>query len=754
MTTFNTITFLLFNWWSISPPLLHVGAFLSLPQSNKPLAPFTQHGNPLFQSRPYQKQRKTRLNTAIEDKDDGNHSEGYADGGDLTPLFVEAKDSSMQSGIRRSFSNLGASPSLMQSMERVRIGLLGKHDDADALSNDDRLKQIVQKGIQFQQKQTRNTASDDLSFPTMERVPGCIATVHLKTTLIRTTISDTSSSPPAKKKNDPKEYRVVLDGTADAMLSGGLLAVLADTFSSSDVTQETTISAADILNLDPDSLTTAMGLQNVLSRGRNDGMASMARVVQRQIKSLIGDEEQSSQGIADGTTDVLVVDDDRLNQLLSTASATSIESQKEGSSHKQPTVAMLLSGGVDSSVALHLLLRQNYNVTAFYLRIWLEDELAHLGECPWEDDLQVCQAVCDHAGKTGKSVQLETVSLGKEYREQVVSYTIEEAKRGRTPNPDIMCNSRVKFGCFLEYIETSGMEFDYVASGHYARLEEVVPSSTAAIQIPKKKRLFRAPDPVKDQSYFLCALTQQQLSKVIFPIGSYQKSEVRELANHFQLPNRDRPDSQGLCFLGKVKFDEFLASYLGKRPGDVVDALNGEVIGRHNGLWYHTVGQRKGIGKVMHPLATARGPWYVVAKDQKRDFVYVSNKYHEEEGFASSRSEFEVEDVRWILGEPPVEVQEEDSSLRIPSWKETRMDMKIRHGPRIVQGSLFLKDDGSVGNICLDKKDGGLAPGQYVVFYQPGTDECLGAGVISEKHWAKFLQNYSKQLKEKEAVSK
>ena len=196
--------------------------------------------------------------------------------------------------------------------------------------------------------------------------------------------------------------------------------------------------------------------------------------------------------------------------------------------------------------------------------------------------------------------------------------------------------------------------------------------------------------------------------------------------------------------MGKVKFDDFLASYLGDSPGDVVDALNGEVIGRHNGLWYHTVGQRKGIGKVMFPLATARGPWYVVAKDQSQDIVYVSNRYDEED-FARARSEFEVEDVIWISGEVPLEAKAdgcEEGSVEL-KWKDMRMDMKIRHGPRIVKGTLRLKEeDGSTGNVYLDNKDGGLAPGQYVVFYQEDTMECLGAGVISEKHWAKFLLQY------------
>ncbi|KAL7506072.1 hypothetical protein ACHAXN_003397 [Cyclotella atomus] len=559
---------------------------------------------------------------------------------------------------------------------------------SDSTSIDGINKRIVQAGLDWNKKQKPSVQNSDayLQYDDLERVPGCIATVHLQTSLIPKLISGTATK-------SPNDYHVLISGTSDAMLSGGLLAILSNTLSNEQIT------AADVLELDSTKLTSAMGLQSVLSRGRNDGMASMVRVIQSQIRSLL---------FGGSTIDLQVSADAETNS---------------PSTSNKPRVAMLLSGGVDSSVALHLLLRQNYNVTAFYLRIWLEDELAHLGECPWEDDLKVCQAVCEHAG----DVPLQTVSLGKEYRERVVQYTIDEARKGRTPNPDINCNSRVKFGCFLEYIESNGMEFDYIASGHYARLEDDADGT--------HKRLFRAPDPVKDQSYFLCALTQKQLSKVLFPIGEYQKSQVRELAAEFQLPNRDRPDSQGLCFLGKVKFDDFIASYLGKNPGDIIDALTGEVIGNHNGLWYHTVGQRKGIGPVLFPKATAHGPWYVVAKDQERNIVFVSNKYDEED-FAQARSEFEVDDIRWIAGALP-----RQASIAW-TWKEMELEMKIRHGPKIVQGTLLLKDDGSSGNIRLEKKDGGLAPGQYVVFYEKGGDECLGAGIISEKHWANFLQHY------------
>jgi tRNA-specific 2-thiouridylase len=287
-----------------------------------------------------------------------------------------------------------------------------------------------------------------------------------------------------------------------------------------------------------------------------------------------------------------------------------------------------------------------------------------------------------------------------------------------------MCNSRVKFGCFYDAIEGRG--FDYVASGHYAQL--VVDDKTGL------KKLLRAPDPVKDQSYFLCALTQEQLQKVIFPIGHLQKSEVRELAQEFDLPNKNRPDSQGLCFLGKVKFDEFLGAYLGERPGKILDAATGEQIGRHRGVWYHTVGQRKGIGKVLDPKATSRGPWYVVSKDPSRDIVYASNEY-DEDIFTAARTKVFVEDIHWINGAPPAEIVAEDGS-----FQPTRFQMKIRHGPRIVEGSLGLETADS-GSVTLDNKDGGLAPGQFVVFYKEDEPECLGAGIISERHWAKFLSD-------------
>lgn len=506
---------------------------------------------------------------------------------------------------------------------------------------------------------------DEVLVSPLQRVSGCVANVNVQTTLVHN--------------------RVLLDGEADAIVSRGLLALLSQVLEN--------IAANDVLELDPDSVADELHLRTILSQGRNDGLASMVRVVQSQIRQLIHPSES-------------------IHETEESTPAT-----LNGKSH-QPTAAMLLSGGVDSSVALNILKRQNYNVTAFYLKIWLEDELAHLGQCPWEDDYRVCQQVCQQAG-----VPLETISLQDEYKDQVISYTVQEAKRGRTPNPDVMCNSRVKFGCFYNAIEGRG--FDYVASGHYAQL---------ATDENGVKRLLRAPDPVKDQSYFLCALTQDQLDRVLFPIGEYEKTQVRELAQEFDLPNKYRPDSQGLCFLGKVKFDEFLAAYLGERPGDIVDARTGDVLGRHRGVWYHTVGQRKGIGKVLNPKATSRGPWYVVAKDPEHDIVYASNEY-DEEVFTEARSDFYVEDVQWIAGSPPNELIDDNGDFR-----RGQFHMKIRHGPRIVKGSLHLTEP-TAGNVKLDSKDGGLAPGQYVAFYELDGSECFGGGVISERHWAKFLLN-------------
>ena len=540
----------------------------------------------------------------------------------------------------------------------------GNSFDFSNASVDDIQKHLVEKGISFKQ-----TSLEDE--PNMSRVPGCVATVYIL----------------AKEETiDEATSRISLSGNSDAIVSRGLLSLL------NEYLQELTLD--QILQLQPEEVADFLGVRPALSKGRNDGLANMLTIVQDQLRG-------------DGDT--------KPAEIIESASPDD----------KKPTVALLLSGGVDSSVAFRLLLEQGYDVTPFYLKIWLEDELAHLGECPWEDDVQTCREVCDQVG-----IELQTISLQQEYHQRVMQHTLNEASMGRTPNPDILCNSRVKFGCFLEYLKGLPDQFDYIASGHYAQVKRDDEQS----KTPGLARLFRAPDPVKDQSYFLCALNQAQLSRLLFPIGHLEKTEVRQLADNFELPNRSRPDSQGLCFLGKVKFSDFMRINLGEQVGDLMDAMTGEIIGQHHGVWYHTVGQRKGIGPYLEPKATAKGPWYVVAKDPAKNIVYASNQY-DQDVFLQARSEFHVENLHWISGTEPTELMDEEGKYHFT--------LKIRHGPKLAYGSLEVLEDDDENNrnggvIKLDDKDGGLAPGQYVVFYTDD-EECLGGGIISERHWAKFL---------------
>ncbi|MBU1007746.1 tRNA 2-thiouridine(34) synthase MnmA [Candidatus Dependentiae bacterium] len=349
-------------------------------------------------------------------------------------------------------------------------------------------------------------------------------------------------------------------------------------------------------------------------------------------------------------------------------------------------IAVLVSGGVDSSLALQLLRDAGHDITAFYLKIWLEDELSYLGSCPWQDDLAYAKAHCDRLG-----VPLKVVSLQQEYRDRVVAYTVASVRAGRTPNPDVLCNQRIKFGAFYDKI---GDEFDQVATGHYAKVEE-----QDGLYLLKTTS-----DPVKDQTYFLANLNQNQLSRAIFPIGHLTKEQVRELAQQYDLPSKNRKDSQGICFLGKIKFKDFIQHHVGVKHGDIVEFETGDKIGEHEGFWYHTIGQRKGLG-------LSGGPWYVVAKDLEKNIVYASNKYHEPE---KKRDQFEVGDCHWIAGPPDA---------------NDLLHVKLRHGSQTYGCSIVFQGDGNrSGTVTLDGRDQGIAPGQFAVFYRGGT--CLGCGVI------------------------
>lgn len=348
--------------------------------------------------------------------------------------------------------------------------------------------------------------------------------------------------------------------------------------------------------------------------------------------------------------------------------------------------AVLLSGGVDSSVALHRILDAGHrDVSAYYLKIWLEDELSYMGACPWEEDLEYARAVCGKAG-----VPLRVVSLQAEYYARVVQYAIDELKEGRTPSPDIFCNQRIKFGAFFDKVQE---DYDKVASGHYALVEEW----------DGLYHLLRSPDPVKDQTYFLSHLDQSQLAKIALPIGGYHKDEVRRLAQGYDLANKDRKDSQGICFLGKIKYGDFVKHYLGEKPGEIVERETGKVLGEHKGFWFHTIGQRQGLG-------LGNGPWYVVAKDIGRNIVYISHHEHRED---QERRIFVCARPHWI-GMAPKDGE--------------ALHLKLRHGPDLIPCRIETGASGEL-TVSMERPDRGIAPGQFAVFYRDW--ECLGSSMIS-----------------------
>ncbi|MFZ0389632.1 MAG: tRNA 2-thiouridine(34) synthase MnmA [Calditrichia bacterium] len=357
--------------------------------------------------------------------------------------------------------------------------------------------------------------------------------------------------------------------------------------------------------------------------------------------------------------------------------------QNTRSVHK---TALLLSGGVDSSVALRLLLEKGNPVTAFYLKIWLQDDLAFLGDCPWEEDLRYAGAVCKQAG-----VPLEIISLQREYWDLVVSYALKELKAGRTPNSDVFCNSLIKFGVFIDKI---GASFRKVASGHYARVE----------QQNGKYLLKQTDDPVKDQTYFLSYLQQRQLSRLLFPLGDYTKKEVRALAQKWNLPNKNRKDSQGICFLGQFRYRDFVKFHLGEKPGDFIEAGTGKKLGQHQGYWFYTIGQRQGLG-------LSGGPWYVVRKEPGSNTVWLSHRRYVENIPADS---FGLKDLSWISGK----------------WPELKdLKVKIRHGPEFIKCRIEKTGDAE-GIVYLERPDNGIAGGQFAALYRE--EVCLGAGIINE----------------------
>ncbi|MCC8199719.1 MAG: tRNA 2-thiouridine(34) synthase MnmA [Tannerellaceae bacterium] len=355
-------------------------------------------------------------------------------------------------------------------------------------------------------------------------------------------------------------------------------------------------------------------------------------------------------------------------------------------------IAALVSGGVDSSVVVHQLKEAGYDPTIFYIRIGMEDKDGYI-DCPAEEDIEITTYIARKYG-----CRMEVVSLHDEYWDKVVSYTIESVRRGLTPNPDMMCNKYIKFGCFED---KWGKDFDKIATGHYATTRE----------INGKTWLSTARDPFKDQTDFLAQITNLQIRKLMFPIGDLLKSEVREIATQQKLPSAMRKDSQGICFLGKINYNDFIERYLGKRTGKIVEFETGKVLGKHNGYWFHTIGQRKGLG-------LSGGPWFVIKKDVKRNIIYVSNGKTPDASYGRT---IYLQGFDFITEDP---------------WGdftgEKEITFKIRHTPEFTPGRI--RKTGDLYTIESEEKIQGIAPGQYGVVYDKDHRLCFGSGMIIDEN--------------------
>lgn len=351
-------------------------------------------------------------------------------------------------------------------------------------------------------------------------------------------------------------------------------------------------------------------------------------------------------------------------------------------------IAALLSGGVDSSVVVHLLCEQGYKPALFYIKIGMDG--AEYMDCSAEEDIELSTAT---ARKYGLS--LEVVDLHREYWENVATYAIDKVRQGLTPNPDVMCNKLIKFGCFEQRV---GKDFDFTATGHYA----------TTLRRDGKTWLGTAKDPVKDQTDFLAQIDYLQVSKLMFPIGGLMKREVREIANKAGLPSAGRKDSQGICFLGKINYNDFVRRFLGEREGAIVELETGKKLGTHRGYWFHTIGQRKGLG-------LSGGPWFVVKKDVEENIIYVSRGYGVETQYGN---EFRMRDFHFITDDP---------------WKERAEEVditfKIRHTPEFTKGKLIREGEKRF-HILSSEKLQGIAPGQFGVIYDEEAKVCVGSGEI------------------------
>ena len=355
-------------------------------------------------------------------------------------------------------------------------------------------------------------------------------------------------------------------------------------------------------------------------------------------------------------------------------------------------ILVALSGGVDSAVAAYLLKQQGHDVSAAYIRTWVnEGGEALFAECPWEEDIRYAKAVAEHIG-----IPFEVISLIDAYREKVVAYLLDGYRSGITPNPDIMCNREIKFGVFRDCAMAQG--FDAVATGHYC---QCVRNDDGSVD------LFEGLDKNKDQSYFLAMVRQAQIQNAIFPIGGIAKSRVREIAKDKNFPNAERKDSQGICFLGKVDINAFLAHYIPDAPGDIVTD-KGVAVGQHKGLHHFTLGQRRGIGV---PSNTDNEHFVVVAKDYDSNQLVVAFESPTAPGLF--QTEMSIRSISWVNEA----YRNKEKLLAKPRFRDP--SQKITFAP----------DGETCAHVAFEEPQRALAVGQVLALYDG--EKLLGGGVYA-----------------------
>ena len=352
-----------------------------------------------------------------------------------------------------------------------------------------------------------------------------------------------------------------------------------------------------------------------------------------------------------------------------------------------------MSGGVDSSVAAYLLLESGYHVEGLFMKNWEEDDNTEY--CTAKSDLADAQSVCNKLG-----IRLHKANFASEYWDNVFKHFLKEYKEGRTPNPDVLCNREIKFKAFLEHASELGA--DFIATGHYAR----------KFQNAKETHLLKGLDNNKDQSYFLCEVSEACLKRTLFPLGKLTKSEVREIAKKLELTTHDKKDSTGICFIGERKFKDFLERYLPAQPGRIV-SKEGEEIGTHSGLMFYTYGQRQGLG-IGGIRKKAEAAWYVIGKDITKNILIVGQGNDQNDLFSNQ-----------LIASKTCWINRQEPSFPLNCFA------KIRYRQTDQKCQVELTQNDSL-KVSFDEPQRAVTPGQYVVFYQ--NDRCLGGAIIEQYH--------------------